>query len=78
MKKNLNITKPRYSKQILPVLWPFISLRWGSTVPVFGPSLQKISFVRVYCTSMVATGQEIVRGNKCLQGQGKVVEFHLE
>ena len=39
------------------------SLHWGSTVPVSGPSLQKISFVRVYCTSMVATGQEIVRGN---------------
>ena len=54
------------------------SLHSGSTVPVFGPSLQKISFVRVYCTSMVATGQEIVRGNKISSRSGKVIEFHLE
>ena len=54
------------------------SLHRGSTVPVFGPSLRKISFVRVYCTSMVATGQEIVRGNKISSRSGKVIEFHLE
>ena len=29
-------------------------------------------------TNMVATGQEIVRGKKILQGQGKVREFHFE
>ena len=28
--------------------------------------------------SMVATGQEIVREKKILQGQGKVREFHFE
>ena len=28
MKKNLDITKPRYSKQILPVPWPFVVLRF--------------------------------------------------
>ena len=26
MKKNLDITKPRYSEQILPVRWPFVIL----------------------------------------------------
>lgn len=30
MKKNLNITKTRYSKQIVPVPWPLLYL--GSTV----------------------------------------------
>ena len=29
-------------------------------------------------TRMVATGQEIVREKKILQGQGKVREFHFE
>ena len=28
MKKNLDITKPRYSEQILPPPWPFIKLRF--------------------------------------------------
>ena len=31
MKKNLNITKPRYSEHILPVPWPF-PLASASTV----------------------------------------------
>ena len=26
MKKNLDITKPRYSEQIWPVRWPFVIL----------------------------------------------------
>ena len=30
------------------------------------------------CMGMVATGQEIVRKKKILQGQGKVREFHFE
>ena len=34
MKKNLDITKPRYSKQILPVPWPFVIWRFHcSTSP---------------------------------------------
>ena len=28
MKKNLDITKPSYSEQILPAPWPFIKLRF--------------------------------------------------
>ena len=28
MKINLDITKPRYSEQILPVPWPFVILRF--------------------------------------------------
>ena len=31
MKKNLDITKPRSSEQILPVPWPFVMLRFHST-----------------------------------------------
>ena len=30
MQKNLNITKPRHSKQILPVHWPFAIVRFHS------------------------------------------------
>ena len=32
MKKNLDITKPRYSEQILPVPWHFVISRFRSTV----------------------------------------------
>ena len=28
MKKNLDITKPRYSEQIVPVPWPFVTSRF--------------------------------------------------
>ena len=67
--------EPRYNKTSVwrtnfasPLALHYIEV---PTVPVFGPSLQKISFVRVYSTSMVATGQEIVRGNKISSRSGK-------
>ena len=34
--------------------------------------------VKIHTNHMVATGQEIVREKKILQGQGKVREFHFE
>ena len=34
--------------------------------------------IYVFSFNMVATGQEIVREKKILQGQGKVREFHFE
>ena len=36
MKKNLDITKPRYSEQIFPVPWPFVMSRFHCTTIIWG------------------------------------------
>ena len=37
-KKNLEITKPRYSELILPVPWPFVTSRFHCTYRTYLPT----------------------------------------
>ena len=48
MKKNLDITKPRYSEQIWPVPWPFV-ISEGSTLQDYNYDLYKLSLALSRC-----------------------------
>ena len=63
MKKNLDITKPRYGEQILSGSWPFIKSRFHCTHFVYYNSLNVKTSVQneKVCTSYIAKCSVLIR-----------------